>query len=129
MLKKQITYTDYNGITRTETFHFNLNKAELVKMDLLTEGGMEERINKMIESKDHKEIVELLDSIIMKAYGEKSSDGKRLNKSDEISAAFAQTEAYSELFIELMSDADATAKFIAAIVPQEVPTEAVATVK
>ena len=129
MLKKQITYTDYNGITRTETFHFNLNKAELVKMDLLTEGGMEERINKMIESKDHKEIVELLDSIIMKAYGEKSSDGKRLNKSDEISTAFAQTEAYSELFIELMSDADATAKFIAAIVPQEVPTEAVATVK
>lgn len=120
MLKKPITYTDYNGITRTEHFYFNLSKAELIKMDLLTEGGMEHRIAKMIESRDNKEIIDLIDSIILSAYGEKSPDGKRFEKSKEISEAFKQTEAYSELFLELLGDTDAVAQFINSIVPTDV---------
>lgn len=120
MLKKAITYTDYNGTTRTEHFYFNLTKAELIKMDLLTEGGMEHRIGKMIETRDNKEIIELIDSIILSAYGEKSADGKRFVKSEAISEAFKQTEAYSELFLEMLGNTEAIAEFINSIVPADI---------
>lgn len=117
MLKKTITYTDYDGNTRTEDFYFNLNKAEIAEMELSTNGGMEKMLTQIVNSQDGKRIMEVFKGIILKAYGVKTADGKRFEKSEEISKAFEQTEAYSELFMELVTDAEKAASFINGIVP------------
>ena len=95
MLKKTITYTDYNGVERKEDFYFNLTKAELMEMEMSTEGGLAERIQKVVDTKDVPSIIKIFKDLVLKAYGEKSADGKRFIKSKELSEAFAQTEAYS----------------------------------
>lgn len=117
MLKKTITYTDYDGNERTEDHWFNLSKAECMEMELSTNGGMENFIKRIISEQDNEKIVKIFKDIILKAYGVKSPDGKYFRKSAEISADFASTEAYSTLFMELATDADAAAKFINAVLP------------
>ena len=119
MIKKTITYTDYNGNQRTESFWFNLTKAEVTRMEMSVQGGMAEMIEKIVAAKDAPAIIKIFKDLVLKAYGEKSPDGKRFIKSDEISAAFAQTEAYSELFMELATDAEAAAAFVNGITPKE----------
>lgn len=118
MLKKTIKYTDYEGVERIEDFYFNINKAELAEMELSTKGGMVKRIERIVAAKDNKEIVEIFKEFILKAYGVKSADGKRFIKSQEVLDEFTQSEAYSELFMELATDDKAAAEFINAIVPQ-----------
>lgn len=117
MIKKTITYTDYNGVERKEDFYFNLNKAELMEMEMSTNGGMDAMINKIIVTQDTPSLIKIFKELILKAYGEKSLDGKRFIKSEELSEAFAQTEAYAELFMELATDADAASKFVNGIMP------------
>lgn len=117
MLKKTITYPDYNGLDRTEDFYFNLTKAEIMEMELSTTGGLSEMISRIVAAKDAPAIIKVFKELILKAYGQKSPDGKRFVKSAELSEEFAQTEAYSILFMELATDADAAAKFVNAIVP------------
>lgn len=117
MLKKSITYIDYDGNERTDDFWFNLNKAELTEMELSCDGGLSKTIEKIVHEQDSKRIVEIFKDLILKAYGEKSTDGKRFIKNQELRDSFEQTEAYSELFMELASDADAAAAFINGIVP------------
>ena len=125
MLKKTITYTDYNGVERKEDFYFNLSKAEVMEMEMSTSGGLAQMINKIIETQDSPAIIKIFKDLILKAYGEKSPDGKRFIKSHELSEAFAQTEAYSNLFMELATDADAAAKFVNGITPVEIPADQV----
>lgn len=117
MLKKTITYVDYNGVERNETFYFNLSKAEVMEMELGVVGGMTEMINKIIDTKDTPGLIKLFKKIVLKAYGEKSADGKRFIKNEELSTAFAQTEAYSILFMELATNAEAAAEFVNGIIP------------
>lgn len=117
MLKKTITYTDYNGIERKEDFYFNLSKAELTEMEHGVAGGMTQMLNTIIEKKDTKEIMAMFKAIILKGYGEKSPDGKRFMKSNELSIAFSQTEAYTELFMEIATNADAATNFVNAMLP------------
>ena len=117
MLKKVITYTDYDGETRTETHWFNLTKAEILEMELLTVGGMEKMIQNIIETQDVPSLVKLFKTLIDKSYGVKSPDGKRFIKNPEDLKEFKETEAYSELFMELATDSDAASKFIEGIVP------------
>lgn len=117
MLKKTITYTDYNGIERTEDHYFNLTKAEIMELELGTAGGFAEMIQRIVDAQDAPSIIKVFKDLILKAYGEKSPDGKRFIKSKEISDAFSQTEAYSQLFMELATDADAAAEFVNGIVP------------
>lgn len=117
MLKKTITYTDYNGSERTEDFYFNLSKAEIMEMEMGTAGGMAGTIQKIVSAQDAPAIIKIFKDLVLKAYGEKSPDGKRFIKSEEISMAFSQTEAYSNLFMELATDADAAAKFVNGIIP------------
>ncbi|MEG2624313.1 MAG: hypothetical protein RSC06_15595 [Clostridia bacterium] len=118
MLKKTIVYTDYDGTERKEDFYFNLSKAELLAMELETTGGMKKLIEKITNEKDNRRLFELFKEIVLRAYGEKSADGKRFIKSKELSDGFTQTEAYSELFIELIVNGDAMAAFINGIIPQ-----------
>ena len=119
MIKKTVTYTDYNGVERTENFYFNLSKAEVMEMEMGTEGGMAESIQKIIDAKDAPAIIRVFKDLVLRAYGEKSDDGRRFMKSKEISEAFSQTEAYSQIFMELATDSDAAAKFINGIVPAD----------
>lgn len=126
MLKKIITYTDYNGVERTEPFYFNLSKAELMEMELGVTGGMTEMLDKIIAAKDAPSLMKTFKEMIMKAYGVKSDDGKRLIKSEELSISFTQTEAYSVLFMELITDDKAAADFVNGIIPNEIQTEVAA---
>lgn len=117
MLAKPITYTDYNGDTLTETFYFNLSKAEIAELQLTHPGGYAEYLQRIIDARDQAELVKAFKDLIMISYGVKSEDGKHFRKSDQISKDFEQSEAYSELFIELLSDADAAANFVNGIMP------------
>ena len=117
MLKKTVTYVDYNGVERTEDFYFNLSKAEVAEMELSVEGGFSKMLEEIVKSKDNVKIMELFKQMVLKAYGEKSADGKRFVKSKELSEAFSQTEAYSEIFMELALDEKAAAAFVNGIMP------------
>ena len=120
MLKKTITYTDYNGKELTEDFYFNLSKAELLEMELGIAGGLSGSIEKIVAAKNQPEIIRYFKEIILKAYGEKSADGKRFVKNDEIRDAFLQTEAYVSLFMELAHDHNAAADFVNGIIPPDI---------
>lgn len=119
MLKKTITYTDYNDVERTEDFYFNLTKAEVMEMEMSTSGGLAEAIQRIVAAQDAPAIIKIFKELVLKAYGEKSPDGKRFMKSDEIATAFSQTEAYSIIFMELATDADKAAEFVNGIVPAD----------
>lgn len=117
MLKKTIKFTDYDGNERTEDFYFNLSKAEITEMELTQTGGLVRLIEKIVAEQDSKRIIEIFKDLILRSYGEKSPDGRRFIKNKEIQEAFSQTEAYSELFMELATDADAAADFVNGIIP------------
>ena len=123
MLKKTIKYTDYNGVERTEDFWFNLSKAEIMEMELSTTGGLAELIQKIVQEQDAPAIIKIFKNLVLKAYGEKSPDGKHFLKEDEngrpLADMFKQTEAYSNLFMELATDADEAAKFVNGIIPAD----------
>ncbi len=125
MFTKKITYTDYRGTSRTEEFLFNLNKAELAEMELSTVGGMHDMLKKIMETNDMPQIVKIFKQLILKSYGEISTDGKRFIKSPELSEAFSQTEAYSELFMELASNPDAAAAFVNGVIPADMSKVAI----
>lgn len=124
MLKETITYTDYNGVERKEDHYFNLSKAEIMEMQMSTTGGLAETIQKIVDAKDAPAIVKIFKDLILKAYGQKSDDGRRFIKSEEISTAFSQTEAYSQLYMKLATDADAAARFVNGIVPKDMAEQA-----
>lgn len=125
MLKKTITYIDYDGNQRTEDFYFNLTKAELTEMEMSLDGGLRKMLEKIVATRDNKRIIEIFKDLILRAYGEKSPDGKRFIKNQELRDAFSQTEAYSELFMELASKSDSAAAFVNGITPNVVATQQV----
>lgn len=119
MIKKTITYTDYNDVERTEDFYFNISQAELAEMELETEGGLGEYITRITNAKSQAEIIKLFKKLILKAYGIKSPDGRRFTKGEDISKEFTETEAYSILFMELATNEEAASAFINGIIPKE----------
>lgn len=118
MLKKTITYVDYDDNTRVEDFYFNLTKAEITEMQVSVDGGLIKMIEKILSAKDQRQIVGVFKDIILRSYGEKSPDGRRFIKSQELRDAFAQTEAYVQLFEELSSNPEAAAAFVKGIIPK-----------
>lgn len=124
MLTKTIKYTDYNGEEREEKFLFNLSKAELMEMELGTTGGMVETLKKIIEVKDTPSLVKIFKDLILKSYGEKSADGKRFikidNEGNPLSIGFSQTEAYSNLFMELATNSVSAIEFVKGIIPSDI---------
>ena len=118
MLVKTITYNDYDGTERTETFYFNLNEAEISRMHLSIDGGMKAYINKIVNAKSNVEIIKFFDKILEASFGVKSDDGRRLIKSPELFKAFTETEAYNQLYMELLDNQGKNAAaFIQAIIP------------
>lgn len=133
MLRREITYTDYNGMERTEPFYFNFNEAECTDMNLTTEGGLEQFINKIMATQDMPSLIKLFKELVLKAYGEKSADGKYFMKFDRdgyrLADKFAQTEAFNVLYMELVTDDVAAADFFKAVLPKstkkvKAPTQA-----
>lgn len=118
MYKKSITYTDYDGVERTEDFYFNLSKAEVAEMNLSTKGGLDVYIKRIIAAKDVPEVAALFKDIIVKSYGVKSDDGKRFIKTKELTDEFLQTEAYSDLYWELCTNDEAASEFVNGILPK-----------
>lgn len=121
MYTKRMTYNDYNGVSRTEDLRFNFTKAELVEMEMLVPGGIQEMVQGIIDAKDRPELIKIFKKLILDSYGVKSPDGKRFIKSEELKTEFSQTEAYSDLFILLSSDDEEAAKFINGIMPEGMP--------
>ena len=128
MLKKTMPYTDYKGNQRTEDFYFNLSKAEILEMEMTTTGGLAEMIQRIVKAQDIPAIVKIFKDLVLKAYGQPSADGKRFVKLDEhgrrLADEFAQTEAYSDLFMELSTDAEKAQQFINGIVPGDIDMDA-----
>lgn len=123
MIAKTIKYKDFNGVDREEKFFFNLTKAEVMEMELSTSGGLAESIQQIVAAKDSPSIIKVFKDLILRAYGEKSLDGKRFRKVDDngvpLSTAFSETEAYSILFMELATDDEKAAEFVNGIMPAE----------
>lgn len=123
MLKRTFTYTDYNGVERTEDKYFNLTKAEIMEMEMGTTGGLAEMIKRIVAAQEMPAIIKVFKELVLKAYGEKSADGKHFLKiapdGHRLADDFAQTEPYSMLFMELATNAEAASEFINGIVPAD----------
>ena len=117
MLKKTITYTDYNGLKRTEDFYFNLTESELAEMEVDVDGGMSNMLQQIVDANDGRQIMKNFKTFIKKSYGEKSADGRKFMKNETLSEEFIMTAAYDVLFHELVTDPEAGAKFVGGILP------------
>jgi hypothetical protein len=131
MLKKTLTYTDFNGVEVTEDFYFNLTKAEIAEMEVNAstldstgnvKGGMEAMLNDVVESGSGKRIIEVFKEIVRKSIGRKSEDGKYFFKDASIWHEFEASPAYSDFFVELLTDPDAAANFIKGVMPVDFDT-------
>ncbi len=118
MLKKTMTYVDYDGNERTEDFWFNISKAELAELEYSVKGGLKKVLEKAVQDQDGPRIINVFKEIVLKAYGEKSNDGRRFMKSEEITKNFSETEAYVDLFMELATDEKAAAAFMEGVLPK-----------
>lgn len=123
MYKKTVTYEDYKGNTRTEDFYFNLNKAELVELELSTKGGLTVTMDRIIAAQDNPTLFKIFKDLVSKSYGVLSDDGRKFIKNQEVLDDFMQTEAYSIIFSELATNAEAAAEFFNNVIPQNLAKE------
>lgn len=121
MLRKKITYTNFNGETKTKEFLFNLMQTEVLELQLTPEGGLDKTLELINKTEDNAKLYQLFKSIVSKAYGDLSIDGETFVKSEELSNRFMQSGAYDALFIEFLEDANNAAAFIKGIMPPELP--------
>lgn len=120
MLKRNISYTDFDGKQVTEEFYFNLSMSELIKMEVTAgEEGLQAALMKIVAAKDGQSIMDEFERIILASYGVKSADGKQFVKSPEVRDAFRWSGAYDSLFVELCTSEEAAANFINGVVPAE----------
>lgn len=124
MLKREITYEDFDGNQVTDIYYFNLNRTELVELEVGYEGGLQAALQRIIESKDNKQIISEFKKIILMAYGVKSEDGKRFIKSEKLREEFTQTAAFDALFMDLATNENAGANFINGILPKDLVKDA-----
>lgn len=124
MLKKTVTYTDYDGNERTEDHYFNLSKAEMLDMELFTAGGYSNMLERVVRENDQTEMIKIFKELVLKSYGIKSDDGKRFMKSEEITKAFTETEAFTEIYMELATNSEAAADFALGIMPKDLQDKA-----
>lgn len=118
MLKKTITFVDYDGNERTEDFWFNISKAELAELEYSVKGGLKKILEKAVQDQDGPRIIKVFKEIVLKAYGVKSNDGRRFMKTEELTREFSETEAYVNLFMELATDDKAATAFMEGVMPK-----------
>lgn len=123
MFIKKINYTDYNGVERSEDFYFHFSKAELLDLEMKTPGGLKRKLETLVQKLDTASLVDFFRKLILDSYGEKSADGIRFNKSKAISDSFCQTEAFSNFYVSLCTNAEAASEFINALFPEKVLNE------
>lgn len=119
MLKRNITYQDFDGNTVTETFYFNFTRAELIELEVEYNDGLEAAIKRIIAANDRKALINEFKKLVLHSYGVKSEDGKRFIKNEKLREEFTQTPAYDSLFMELATNADSAATFVKGIIPKE----------
>lgn len=124
MIKKTITFTDYNGVERTEDHWFNLTETELMRLQMSAKGGLDTILKGLIASQDGAAIIATIEDIVQKAYGVRGLDGRQFIKNENVLNEFTQTEAYSQLIMELVTNADEAAKFVKGIMPAKIQAEA-----
>lgn len=117
MLKKTNTYTDYNGVERTESFYFHFTEAEILDMEMSTEGGFAERVQRIIDAKDQAALMKLIKQFVIDAYGVKSDDGRRFIKNEEVKTAFLECPAFSDIFMDMVTNDELAAEFINGVIP------------
>lgn len=117
MLKKIYTYTDYNGVTRTETFYFHFTEAEILDMEMSAEGGFAERVQKIIDAKDQSALMKVIKNFVIDAYGVKSDDGRRFIKNEEVKTAFVESPAFSDIFMDMVTNDELAAEFVNGVIP------------
>lgn len=124
MYKKNIKYEDFDGNLREEDFHFHLNKAEVIEWLTTNEGyTLDKALMNSYKKSKSKEIVEFVKDLIYRSYGEKSLDGRRFVKTEEVKRDFMETPAYSVLFMELLENAEECARFVSGIMPKDISEE------
>lgn len=130
MIKETITYEDFNGEEWTEDFYFHLSKNELSKWELSKEGGLDKFLEKIVQTHNVKELYQMINDLILMSYGEKSPDGKRFVKSEELSKAFSESPAFDELIMEFMTDEGSKlADFVNGLLPKDLAKQVEAEVK
>ena len=123
MYKIREKYEDYDGNERVEEFYFNLTKAEITDMELTTEGGMSAMLNRIIAAKDTSKLIAVFKDLILRSYGQKSPDGRRFIKSDELTKEFTETPAYSQIYLRLATDDKAATEFVNNVIPKDLQKE------
>lgn len=128
MRKETITSTDFNGVTETKDYWFNMSRSDLQKLNYKVNGGFQQFVNpdgtpKPLTEADMPKLIDLLEAILYYSYGEKSADGKTFKKNDEIADSFRYSNAYDELYMRLMTNPDAANAFISGIIPQAIMNE------
>ena len=119
MYKKTITYEDFNGLSRTEDFYFNLTQRELAKLEVITDGGYAGMLTRIANAKDIEAIDSTMETLINMSYGVKDNDGRNFIKNEKVLADFVSTQAYSDFYWELTHNEDEALKFVNGIMPKE----------
>lgn len=123
MLKRTIKYKDFNDNEVSEDFYFNISRAELVRLEMSFDDGIEKAVKKMMETKDRAALINQFEDLVLKAYGQKSEDGKRFIKSTQLREEFAQHAAYEQLFFELITNEQTIADFILGVLPKDLAAQ------
>lgn len=118
MLKKTITYKDFDGNERSEDYYFHLSKTEAIELDFEYSGGLETYARYIVQAQNKKAIFDLMRTIVLRSYGEKSLDGRTFVKNSEITEAFTGTNAYDQLMFELISKENAATEFMTGVLPK-----------
>lgn len=123
MLKEVVTYKDYDGTERTEDVYFHMTKRELIKWETESgSGGMDKFIERIVREEDRKTLINMFDDLILRAYGEKSDDGKAFIKTPEMRSKFENSACYDQLFYELLTSTEKLTNFVNGLIPEGMPT-------
>lgn len=129
MIKKTVTYKDFDGNERTEDFYFHLTEQELTEWELSVDGGLSGVLKRIISSNDNRKMVEIFKDLLIRSYGVKTPDGRGFIKNQEVLNDFIYTQAFSDIYMELATDDKAASEFVNGIIPASIAEEARAEMK
>lgn len=122
MIRREITYKDFNGTKKKAVLYFHVTKTELTSM--VASGIADpDAIRDVIDSKDKKRMYEMMNNFILGSYGIKSEDGEQFVKSKEVREAFLYSAAYDAFMTDLMSSDKKASDFVRGVFPVEVMEE------